>query len=464
MNSTLPGVPTPPIFFLSPDPLWAIGLETVLPRYHILCVDYSPVVDLLERDGVSIFCLEKELGQRNIFFRNSAKLLAHPATQAFIGKHGDGEQPVILPFKSSASLATLCAQCEYHLAAPLVKISSRYENKLFFSSVLEKVGIAQPPLRQGKLAELSFSTLVGELQLPFVVQFERGFAGNSTHLISSKAIYTDLATRYPTKPAKISAYLRGLPFTSTACVTPHGVLSTPPAFQITGYPAYTPSWGGTCGTTWTHPPLPVAVQRTIAHTIETIGKILAREGFLGIFGIDYLVNLESTEDHPHPVIVIECNPRIVASVPMFTEMQLLAGQVPLLLWHLASFLAPDTAAAILSTTDSNKLFQQEKAMKSPKYTHGQLILRNIHEEEVAYSPNVTTGRHQYFNDVLMFQEQDYSLRTLTDKEILVLTAGDGQCCSPGAEYCRFRTAQPMLSEKWELLPWVKRAAGNLLYI
>ncbi|PIZ55637.1 hypothetical protein COY23_04510, partial [bacterium (Candidatus Torokbacteria) CG_4_10_14_0_2_um_filter_35_8] len=72
------------IFYVAPDPLWATGLEGVLPDYKVICVDDSDVVPYLQEKGVSVFCLERELGKQNIVFRNSAKILSEEKVTHFI--------------------------------------------------------------------------------------------------------------------------------------------------------------------------------------------------------------------------------------------------------------------------------------------------------------------------------------------------------------------------------------------
>ena len=59
---------TDPIFFVTPDPHWGIGLEDIIPNYHIVCLDNSPVVPLLRVSGVNIFCLEEFLNEKIKYF------------------------------------------------------------------------------------------------------------------------------------------------------------------------------------------------------------------------------------------------------------------------------------------------------------------------------------------------------------------------------------------------------------
>ena len=73
-----------PIFYVANYVSRGLGLEKLLPNYHLICVDEHPLVDYLIEAGVKVFCLERILQRKNIIFRNSGKLLERPEVEQYI--------------------------------------------------------------------------------------------------------------------------------------------------------------------------------------------------------------------------------------------------------------------------------------------------------------------------------------------------------------------------------------------
>jgi len=63
------------IFFVSPDVKRGMGLEDVLPHYHIVCTYFDPLIPILRRQGARIFCLEEVDPRKSLETNNTGKLL-----------------------------------------------------------------------------------------------------------------------------------------------------------------------------------------------------------------------------------------------------------------------------------------------------------------------------------------------------------------------------------------------------
>ncbi len=73
-----------PIFYVTNDVGRGVGLENLLPNFHIICLDDHPLVDILTRAGISVFCLERVVGKKNFLLRNAGMILARPEVLSFI--------------------------------------------------------------------------------------------------------------------------------------------------------------------------------------------------------------------------------------------------------------------------------------------------------------------------------------------------------------------------------------------
>ncbi|MEI6221284.1 MAG: ATP-grasp domain-containing protein [bacterium] len=437
-----------PIFFICNDPLWAIGLEKTLPNYHIICIDDKEIVDLLQNNGVNVFCLERELNNKNVVIRNTAKLLQHPLVETYIQQQAKGNQPHILPFRPSASLQKFCENKHWKLLAADFELNLLFEDKLSFSAFLEKNDLPATPHFIEPLIATTYEKAVKIFNTPFIIQLPHGFAGSSTFLVNNQAEFDHILKENENKKAKISQFIEGIPFTINACSTEHGTIYAPLCHQITGYLDYTTSWGGTCGTTWQFSELPRTISETIYKHTETIGNLMYKQGFKGIFGLDFVVNIEK-----ETVYIIECNARIVASIPLFTEMQLIADNTPLLHYHILEHANEHY--------DLNPTTYNEKEKTTP-YTTSQLILRNTTGKPQPITNPQTTGLYHFNNEKLSFLHPAYQLSTCkTPEDILIIPTGNNQLVNPAIEYARLRTTHPFLDTQWKLTPNIHHIAKSL---
>jgi hypothetical protein len=154
----------------------------------------------------------------------------------------------------------------------------------------------------------------------------------------------DHARRRETAPSvRVSAHVGGMPFTVNAVAGWGGLLDwSLPSRQVTGVPWLTPYQLGSCGNAWGEPALESHLAG-IATAVVALGAALSDAGFRGVFGVDFVLGGGGP-------VVIEANPRMVASLPLATQVELSAGLAPLLLQHLlvgidaADALGPATTA------------------------------------------------------------------------------------------------------------------------
>ncbi len=72
-----------------------------------------------------------------------------------------------------------------------------------------------------------------------------------------------------------------------------------------------------------------------AAVADRVGGALAAGGYRGVFGLDFVLGEDGE------LYVIEVNPRLVASIALYAQLELAAGRLPLLARHVLAFLAPD---------------------------------------------------------------------------------------------------------------------------
>lgn len=408
-----------PVVYVSNDVNHGVGLEQLLPGYSIACIDETDVVRYLQAAGVRVFCLEQEEGRKNVLFRSTEQLLEHPRTQAFLEGLG---QPQLLFFKMSHQIEQFCRRKGWRVLGPPPLLARQMEHKLHFRRVLDTLGLPAPPGEELAFAPEQADVLVQRHGLPLVIQLPRGFGGNHTYLVRDRAALRAALAEHAGRRGRVTRYVPGETLTINACVTRDGVVSGAPFYQLTGLPECTVYPLGACGNDWGIDGLEQAVLAQVYEATERIGRYLSEHGYRGIFGLDFVVGQEDRR-----VYVVECNPRLVASVPLYTRLQLMHGQLPLLLLHIAEL------AGASYTLDLSALNHQ---LRQP-LQGAQAILHNLCGRTAEVRADVRCGVYRQDGTLLRFVRQAYALDACRQPgELLLLAADTGRRVNPAVECAR----------------------------
>lgn len=421
------------LFYICNDPERALGLETYLPNFHIICIDYKEIVDFIEEKGINIFCLEKELKQKNPIFRNSNRLLQQNLVQQYILQHTKEEQTSnnVIFFKIARDIEFTCKRLGYNILNTTSQLNKQFENKLSQYELLESAGVNFPKTTFVKLEDTSYDRLTkyfkaenllssdlistsdttsnrfgksssksggkssnkaysetyksgGKSGEKFVIQYNRGHTGTGTVYIENQNQFQAEQQKFPKRKARISRFIDGETYTLNACVTKYGILFGGLSYQITGISEFTSQVGGTVGNDWSYPQkLSSKTVEEIASITQNAGKVMQEAGYKGLFGVDLVVDKQGI---PY---LIEINARQPASTSIHTKLLLKDRLMPLELIHIYEFLEENYD---LQDMDGNKLTLEEynkQAMKPIKAT--QIIIRNTADSKLTVLSDVASG-------------------------------------------------------------------------
>lgn len=415
-----------PVFYVTNDVGRGIGLESLLPNYHIICLDDHPLVDYLKKAGVSVFCLERELGKKNILARTTGNILAQPSTLTFIKEKAAGETPLILFFKPQKKIETLAREHKFFLVGNLVEINRRFEDKVAFFEFCQKKGIKTIPGEIAELNALSFKEMGQRYGKVLVLQFGRGWAGNTTFFIKTEEELEKLKRDYGQLRVKVGRLIEGITLLNNAVVLGDEVLVSRPALQIKPHPFLTVAPGGTSGRQWPAP-IDSRKEEKIKEITQRVGQLMAKEGYRGFFGLDFLIDEISGE-----IFVSENNARLTASVPFYTKLELKANVFPLLGYHLLSFLAHPCLT---------------EKWEAPFLEGSEIVLRNTSGVAVKVHKPPTSGLYSF---PFVFKEENYFLLTQNKDEFWLMTAAEGRRVNPEIELAKINTLERVCNEKGEL--------------
>ena len=312
-----------PIFYVANNSDKGVGLEKIIANYHIVCIDYFDEVEYLRKAGINVFCLEKQKNKQNIIFRNTGLLMKEKEVIDYI-EQNSGKKANILIFKPSLMIEKACRKNNWRLLNNPYHDSEKFENKLNFYKIARSLGLLIPRTEELAIDKITYSDLKKNYS-DFVIQLGKGFAGITTFFIKSEEDYLRFKKRNKSSVVKVSEFIRGLPLTINACVTKHGIVIGAPCYQITGESICTNSPSTTCGNDWKiyNEKLKITYL-SIAEITKKVGEYLKANGYKGIFGLDLIF-----EPVTGKIYLIECNPRLIASIPAATKLEIAAGKIPL---------------------------------------------------------------------------------------------------------------------------------------
>lgn len=319
------------IFYVTLDPERALGIEDLVPSYHILYSEGSQMAIPISNAGVDIKNFPKPL---DVKMNSTSKMLENPEVINYIKEHAH-EKPDILVFKNDEQIEKACEKNGFNLLNPSYKLGQDLENKLNFSKFVEEIGVFDQPEYEifEKLSDLNYQNLSSKYGYEFVVQFIFGHTGSGTFFITNESELEQLKLKYPQRKGKVAKKISGPTYTINACITKLGIVIGGLSEQITGDELLTSSKGGTIGNDFSQRHLNDMLRNEIIEKTIKFGEALSRKGHRGIFGLDFII-----EEKTEKVFIIEANIRQVASSTFASYLQRMNKQVPIMLWHVLELL------------------------------------------------------------------------------------------------------------------------------
>ncbi|MCK5471707.1 hypothetical protein KAI54_00785 [Candidatus Gracilibacteria bacterium] len=312
--------PRKTIYLVSPDPSKIEGLEFAWPHLKIFVNKLTPELRKAEKRGVEITNLKLPK------VKKTSHLLGEMISRKLIRK---GNR--LLIFKNLPKIEKLAAKHHLEVLMSKAKFISQLEDKINFVDFCHDYALPILPTQIRKLNLVIFVE-------PIVVQMRRGHAGESTFFVRSNRELNELKRKAGEWVVKITP-LKKLPtFSLNLCITRAGTFTTQPFFQITGDPNLNPLPGGTGGIDFglAAKMLSEKSLERISALVELVGNALAKIGYRGIAGIDFLV-----DEKKHHIFLLELNPRLLSNLGFVTKKQAAIEEIPLLTIHLLEMLGED---------------------------------------------------------------------------------------------------------------------------
>lgn len=348
----------------------------------------------------------------------------------------------VLFFYMNRRMAELVQEARLTLALPEYDLQERVGSKIFLGELSKKLQL--PSNEHISFEEIPtdvanlFSRLSSRLGVPFVVQDAQGESGWDTALVYS---IDDLekALGKIHHGLRAARYIKNnIPLSVHVCILNDEIKVRGPWLQIAGFPELSTSpfrfGGNDTNQSLITPEVRVAVDTMTSR----ISDYMREEGYRGIFGIDFLWDVDTATVYPQ-----EINSRIVGGTRLLTGMQKDQGLLPDLVKHVQQFADVDL---------SPKAQELRNAELDPSKEYSQLIIRNTKATQVPVLSRLDPGIYELREGKLCRKSESLCMEDMDAQDILITSCAHTGCTlSPGEAMARMLLKRSVIaSNAYEL--------------
>lgn len=381
----------------------------VVENFEIICSRGTGELNSVRKKiKVNVFNIDRDS-------KKAEHIISNEKVRKYINSFKDKKKIAIYLFKSSKIIEEICQKNDWTLIAAESETFEKINTRDFFLGSMNKIG-EKRDFDTFKVEDFSENKnyLLKRFGEKFVVQTFYGAGGNGTFFVEKNNFekVCNLLKKDDHREVIVTKFFKGIDMAISGCVTKeNGTIPGVPRNQFVGLKEAVEGKEGSkhsfCGNDWNLDKYQAdLIEEQARDYVEKIGEILKHEGFLGIFGIDFIYNPEERKLYP-----LEINPRLVGSYPIETQFEVANKIIPLVGFHFLEFLG-------LSYIFSGL----EKNLRKTECSH--LIISNFEKSNVFFEKNFKGGVYEVKDEKLNFVREGFELQDIkrVDKE-LIITAG-----------------------------------------
>lgn len=405
------------IFGIGGVPLVRSEIWSFVPDYEIICSNTTgELASVREKIKVNVFDLEKTPGSKK-----SGDILTDKNVQEYIKEAGKGKKIAVYVLKSSKETEKVCRENGWVNISNEVELFKKVDDRDYFLSVLNRINEKRffEVLKLSKFEE-SLADLFDKFGEEIVVQTFSSSGGSGTFKLkkgSSADIILEINKLKKEGDLNIIAtsFIKGFDVASTGCVTAdNSVFFGPARLQLVGIKEAVSvrenSKHTFCGNDWNLPEnFSDEINKQYRALLVKIGDELKKDGFKGVFGVDFIFNVAERK-----LVPLEINPRLLGSYPVEVQVQKFYGEVPLTALHVLEFLGIKYKVLDKNICCNTNL----------KREVGQLTLFNFFGKDVVFRDSFLGGVYSVSDGELKFLRNGFELSDIKDGESeFILTDG-----------------------------------------
>jgi hypothetical protein len=341
--------------------------------------------------GASLFSVEKDHGKRENWGNKDLEMLWDDPTRERIETYiSEVKEPINTV--CYRSLKVLEKDRRFRVLAPPLMLKDLFDDKLRQLELFSMLGVKTPATFVCPLNETTFSKAAEILDGPFVVQPPVGSSGENTYFVNNEIDFERVKDIFePAQRVKLSKYLP-VPSLNGHCVvlkTRDGLRSIAacPSVQIVGAHGCTSRAEVYCGNDFSAAAsMPKSIREEICKIMENIGLYMGTKGFLGLFGMDFLLNGDE-------VLALEINPRFQGSTMLLSLLQVDRGEIPLAALHVMQFMG------LIEEVTQDFLEQSKRIYRIP-YKGAHLIIHSLKDKPYSIEHDMKAGIYTLVNNAI----------------------------------------------------------------
>jgi glutathione synthase/RimK-type ligase-like ATP-grasp enzyme len=448
-----------PLIYVCIEVERALGLETLLSNYHIICYEDSAIIDQLLAQGVSVHCLAREASSEQIR-KTTAAMLGSEFVRQLIGKITNGNKFLLQTFYPTAPFFFQAKTYNCAVLNNDPRIGDQYMDKFQAAELLNKRNVPVPQFFIADINEQSWTQLLQQLGSPkIVLQNHKSHTGLGTYIVNSEAEFSELQSSFAHNQFKFSRFVTGDSWTINGCIAKDQIYIHGLSFQITGVPQLTNYAGSTVGNDWAYASkLPTATLESVMQITRQVGEIMQLSGYRGLYGIDFVIGEQ--------VYVIEINARQTANMPMQSYLELRHQLTPLQLLHLSEFLDIQPGPINYSLTDLQgaQVFNRAKRdlTISSQLPVGTYRLQSDNSARDWDNLEIKDGvvfLDEEQDKPLIYQNPSYNITQINSGGFQLLISAQGDY-KQNEEICRLQMPFGVVSNG-QVIPWVLEAMAAI---
>jgi len=401
----------------------AYGVLDFIPVDTVFCCDFGE--DYPKHwNRESLFSVEEEIGRReNWGNRDLEKLWKGPTRKRIETYIGKQKAPVnTICYRS---LEVLEQDSRFRVLAPPLVLKDMFDDKLRQLDIFAGLGVKTPRTHVCCMDDTTFAQASDGLNGPFVVQPPVGSSGENTYFVTKEVDFESTrAALGPGRRVKLSKYIPVPSLNGHGVVlkTSNGLhcLAVCPSVQIVGTHGCTHRAETYCGNDFSAAKrVPQSVREEICTIMEKVGLYMGSKGFLGVFGMDFLLSDEQ-------VLAMEINPRFQGSTMLLSLLQADRGEIPIAALHAMQFMG-------LVKEFPLKLLEQLKKMYRTPYTGAHLIVHSLEAKTCSAEHNLKAGVHTLVDDTIKRVREGKTYRDLENPDEWCII---GNLPFPATEICQ----------------------------
>lgn len=307
---------------------YCVGLDRLLPVTLVSCLDEGGDFDLIrDQCGIQFVSLEQPGVRRFNWIGSGIEVVTEKRCEEIETQLGASPRDrwLVTSTPASEKLEAYCRENGYRYVGTPARTASRFKHKQRLYEALEVLDLPRPAGRWLRLRGRGFQELRSEFSARFVVQRALGAAGSGTFLVSDESGLESAAAAVGDESIYVAPFLGGFSLNVNAIVVEGRAYPGFPNVQLSGVEQLSAPWGGYCGNDYTAASqLEGSLIRDVQAQTERIGEWLAREGFDGLYGLDFVINEDDGRAYG-----VDLNPRWQGSTVLSIQAELAAGRLPM---------------------------------------------------------------------------------------------------------------------------------------